>query len=158
HRRLVGRAAVPVGAIGAVEGRQVHLLHGAQDRPCQVVLGQPFPEARRHQQHLLAVTLDEVLRHAASFLNPPDGTLFPTATAIPRALLRALRRHLHAALRGAAAERAHEGSWRYPPAVLRGPAAPAARQRHPARWAWRWLADDARASSAPAAAQTGLAA
>jgi hypothetical protein len=38
-----------------------------------VILGQPVTKTRRHQQHLLTITLNEVLGHARIVLNPPDS-------------------------------------------------------------------------------------
>jgi len=39
-----------------------------------MILRQPVPQARRHQQHLLAVTANEVLRHTAIVLKTSDDT------------------------------------------------------------------------------------
>ena len=42
HRRLIGRSAVPVGAIDRVERRQVQLLDGVDDKPREMTLRQPL--------------------------------------------------------------------------------------------------------------------
>jgi hypothetical protein len=46
-----------------------------------VALRQPLLQAGRHQQHLLAITANEVLGHTAIVLNPPDATPRDYATA-----------------------------------------------------------------------------
>jgi hypothetical protein len=74
HRRIVRRATPPVIAIRRVKRRQVHLRDGVEHEPHQVLLRQPLAQARRQQQLLLAITLDEVLRHQRMVLNPPDAT------------------------------------------------------------------------------------
>jgi hypothetical protein len=68
HRRLIGRPPMTVLAIGGVERRRVHHPDGVDHKPRQVVLGQPLPDIRRQQKRLLAVTRDEVLRHARNRL------------------------------------------------------------------------------------------
>ena len=65
---------MPVGAIGRVKRRQIHLLDGIDDEPREVTLRQPLADIRRHQKHLLAITRDEVLPHHRIVLNPPDST------------------------------------------------------------------------------------
>ena len=81
HRRLVRRATPPVSAIGAIKRGQIELAHGIDHTPRQVILRQPLTQARRQQQHLLAITRQEVLRHPGIVLNPPDGSaLCATAT------------------------------------------------------------------------------
>jgi len=62
---------------------QVHLVNSRHHEPHEVILGQPVTKTRRHQQHLLTITLNEVLGHARIVLNPPDSTppLYATATA-----------------------------------------------------------------------------
>ena len=82
HRRIVRRPAMAIEAIDAKEPRQIHLLDRVQHKPRQMALRQPLPKARRQQQHLIAITLDEVLRHTDSLLNPPDVIpIYATATA-----------------------------------------------------------------------------
>jgi hypothetical protein len=64
HRRVIGRAAVTVVPVGAVERRQIKLGDGVDHKPRQMPLGQPVTDVGRQQKRLLAVTTDEVLRHA----------------------------------------------------------------------------------------------
>jgi hypothetical protein len=66
HLRVVGGAAMPIGAVVGVEAGQVHLLDRLEDRPDQVVLGHPLKQRRRHQKRLLTTAFDEVLRHTGS--------------------------------------------------------------------------------------------
>jgi hypothetical protein len=47
HRRLVGRPAMTVGAIGAIERAQIHLANSIEHRPRQVVVGHPLAQRRR---------------------------------------------------------------------------------------------------------------
>jgi hypothetical protein len=51
--------------------RPIHLRHSIKHKPRQMPLRQPLPQARRHQQRLLAITPQEVLRHARNRLNRP---------------------------------------------------------------------------------------
>ena len=60
HRRIVRRTAMTIQAVGAIEARQIHLLDRRQHEPREMARRQPLPQARRHQQHLLAVTPNEV--------------------------------------------------------------------------------------------------
>jgi hypothetical protein len=80
HRRLIRRTPVAVGAIRPIRLRQIHLTHRGQHRPRQVTLRQPVPQRRRHQERLVTVNSNEVLRHYRIIKNPSDR-LFPTATA-----------------------------------------------------------------------------
>jgi hypothetical protein len=73
----VRRATVTVGAIRGVERRQIHLRDRLDHKPCQVILRQPLAQAGRQQQLLLAITRQEVLRHARIALTAPDR---PTLT------------------------------------------------------------------------------
>ena len=61
---------MPIGAIGRVERRQIHLLDGVNDKPCEVALRQPLANIRWHQEDLLAITRDEVLGHHQMVLKP----------------------------------------------------------------------------------------
>jgi hypothetical protein len=61
HARVMRRTPNTVPAIRRVERRQIHLLHSGKDEPHQVILRQPLLQAG--QQHLLAITADEVLGH-----------------------------------------------------------------------------------------------
>jgi hypothetical protein len=74
HRRIMRGSAVPVGAIGGKERGQLKLADRVDHKPRKVVLGQPFAQTRRQQQLLLAITREEVLRHADIVLTDPDGT------------------------------------------------------------------------------------
>jgi hypothetical protein len=64
HRRVIGRPAAPVDAIGRIERLQIHLGHGVDHKPREMPLGQPVTDVGRQQKRLLAVTTDEVMRHA----------------------------------------------------------------------------------------------
>jgi hypothetical protein len=63
HRRLVGRATMAILAIGAIERRQIHRADRVDHKPRQIAFPQPLPDVGRHQEHLLASTRQEVLRH-----------------------------------------------------------------------------------------------
>jgi hypothetical protein len=64
---------VPILAVSGVERRQIHRVDRVDDEPRQVVLGQPLTQIRRHQQHLLAIARQEVLRHDEMVLTSPDS-------------------------------------------------------------------------------------
>jgi hypothetical protein len=81
HARIVRRTPDTITAIRAVERRQIHLLDRGEHKPRQVILRQPVLQARRHQQHLPAITTDEVLRHTTIVLSMPDATNRDYATA-----------------------------------------------------------------------------
>jgi hypothetical protein len=74
HRRLIGRAPVTVLAIGAIERAEIHRVDGVQDEPREVPLRQPIPHVWRHQERLLAIAHQEVLRHHRMVFNRPDGS------------------------------------------------------------------------------------
>src|ERR1035441_4973278 len=80
HPRLVRRTAVAIPAVGAIERRQIHLLDRRQHEPRKMILRQPPPQTRRQQQLQITVTSNEVLGHTRIVLNPPDSTLYATAT------------------------------------------------------------------------------
>jgi hypothetical protein len=80
HRRIVRRAAPPIGAIPAVEGGQVELVDGVEHEPRPVPLWQPLTQTRRQQQLLLTVTRQEVLRHHGIVLNTRTAPVCATAT------------------------------------------------------------------------------
>jgi hypothetical protein len=46
HPRVIGRAAMPIGAVVGLEGGQVNLLDRLKNRPHQVVLGHPVAQRR----------------------------------------------------------------------------------------------------------------
>lgn len=72
HRRLVGRSAFPVRAIGRIERIKIQLTHRCDHEPRQMVLRQPVPQRRRQQKRLLTITIPKVLTHPDIQLNPPD--------------------------------------------------------------------------------------
>jgi hypothetical protein len=76
HLRVVRRAAVAVCAVAGVEGLEIELLGRRQDEPSEVVVGEPLAQARRHQQLLVAVAGQEVLRHRWIVQSGPDGVAF----------------------------------------------------------------------------------
>src|ERR1017187_607847 len=80
HPRLVRRTAVAIPAVGVIERRQIHLLDARQHEPRKMILRQPLPQTRRQQQLLITVTSNEALGHTPIVLNPPDSTLYATAT------------------------------------------------------------------------------
>jgi len=63
-------------AIGSQERSHVELADRVDHEPREVVLAQPLTQARRQQQLLLAITRQEVLRHARIVLNRSDSTTF----------------------------------------------------------------------------------
>jgi hypothetical protein len=76
HRRIVRRPTPPVLTIGRIKRGEIHLRDRLQHEPCEVLFGQPLPQTRRQQQLLITITRQEVLRHPARVLNPPDTTRF----------------------------------------------------------------------------------
>jgi len=62
------RPPVPVGAISGIERGQIELSDGIDNEPREVIPRQPLAQARRQQQLLLAITRQEVLRHAGILL------------------------------------------------------------------------------------------
>src|SRR5213076_857892 len=74
HRRLVRRPAVTISPIRAIERRQIHLTHGIDHEPRQMIPRKPIPHVRRQKKPLLTPTLNEVLRHTEIMLNMPDRT------------------------------------------------------------------------------------
>ena len=72
HRRLVRRPAPPIRPITTVKGRQVHLRHRVEHVPRQVVLRQPLPQRRRHQESLIQIHSNEVLSHPKMVIARPD--------------------------------------------------------------------------------------
>ena len=54
---------MPVRAIPRIEHRQIELLDRLQHKPRQMVPRQPIQQRRRHQEGLLTITIQEVLRH-----------------------------------------------------------------------------------------------
>ena len=80
HRRLIRRPAVTIRPIRAIERRHIHLTHGIDHEPRQMIPRQPIPHVRRQQEPLLTTTFNEVLRHTGIVLNAPDRTLCATAS------------------------------------------------------------------------------
>jgi hypothetical protein len=74
HRRLVRSAAVTVGSVRRVERLQIKPTDRIDHEPRKMVLRQPIPQRRRHQESLLTITIDEVLRHAGIPPRRPDRT------------------------------------------------------------------------------------
>jgi hypothetical protein len=72
HRRVRGRPTAPIHAIGRVEGFEVHLADGVDDKPRKVPRRQPLTDIGRHQKRLLAITRDKALAHHEIVLNRPD--------------------------------------------------------------------------------------
>jgi hypothetical protein len=58
HRGLKRRPTPAVCAVGAIERREIHLLHRCQQEPRKMALRQPIPRVRGHQKRLLLVALD----------------------------------------------------------------------------------------------------
>jgi hypothetical protein len=69
HGRIMRRPPVPVGAIGGLERRKIDPRHGVNHKPREVILRQPLAQAQRQQQILLAITRQEILRHAGIVLS-----------------------------------------------------------------------------------------
>jgi hypothetical protein len=73
---VVGGVAVPVGAVHAVEGRQVELVDHVEDEPSQVLVGQPVAQVRREQEGLVAVyRFAAFVPNANCFLNVNGDTV-----------------------------------------------------------------------------------
>ena len=70
--RRMRRAAVAVPTVSGVERRQIHAGDRVEHEPREVILGQPVAQRRRHQQHLIPITRQEVLRHPGIVLIAPD--------------------------------------------------------------------------------------
>jgi hypothetical protein len=68
------RTTPPILAITRIKRRQIHVPDRVDHEPRQMVLRQPLPQRRRHQQQLLTITLDEVLSHAQKLLKPAGQT------------------------------------------------------------------------------------
>ena len=56
--------AVPVVAVGSVEGCQVDLVDHVEDEPGQVAVGEPVAQVWREQEGLVAVAAQEVVGHS----------------------------------------------------------------------------------------------
>lgn len=63
RRRLVCGPTPTVGAVAGVESIEIHLGHGVEDEPGQVVLGQPVEERRGQQEELVTLDSEEVVGH-----------------------------------------------------------------------------------------------
>ncbi|MEO8967319.1 MAG: hypothetical protein ABI355_06880 [Solirubrobacteraceae bacterium] len=72
QRRVIGRAAVTIGAIRGIKRRKVHLIDRRDHKPRQMILRQPLPQRRRQQERLLTIRFDEILGHPRSQLTKPD--------------------------------------------------------------------------------------
>jgi len=62
---VVGRMAVPIGAVLSVEGLKVELVGDVKDEPGEVAGGEPVAQVRWEQEGLVAVTAQEVIGHAS---------------------------------------------------------------------------------------------
>jgi len=60
ERGVVGGSAATVLPVARIEARQIHLGDDVHDEPGQVALGQPVRNRRRHQEHLVAVSMTPV--------------------------------------------------------------------------------------------------
>jgi hypothetical protein len=60
---LVGGMAVPVGAVGTQERRQLELVDHVEDEPGEVVGGGPVAQVGRQQEELVAVAAKKVVGH-----------------------------------------------------------------------------------------------
>src|SRR5215207_5809592 len=65
--------AVPVLAVGGVEGPEVELLDRLDHKPGEVVFRQPVAQVRGQEQRLVSVSCEEVLWHARMVQNRPDS-------------------------------------------------------------------------------------
>jgi hypothetical protein len=91
---VVGGVAVPVVAVGPVEGRQVELVDHVQDEPGEVAGGEPVAQVGWEQERLVAVAAQEVVGHGACYrftpITPNDlilnSVLPPGRAASPRTL------------------------------------------------------------------------
>jgi hypothetical protein len=81
HRRVIGRPAAPIDAVGGIKRIEIHLRDRVDDKPRQMPRRQPLTDVRRHQKRLLTITRDKALTHHQMVLNPPDDTpTYATAT------------------------------------------------------------------------------
>src|ERR1035437_6484064 len=69
HRRLKRRPPPPIPSVGSEERGQIHLFDRRQHKPRQVVLRQPIPRVRGHQERLLTIARQEVHSHTLKCLN-----------------------------------------------------------------------------------------
>ena len=72
-----------VGPVGGRERRQVHLGHGVDHKPRQVIGRQPLPHVRRQQEALLTATFNEVLGHAGIPLTGTDRPPLHATASVP---------------------------------------------------------------------------
>ena len=63
-----------ISPIGGIKRRQIHLRHGVDHEPRQMIPRQPLTDIRRQQKPLLTATFDEVPRHPGMVLTRPDRT------------------------------------------------------------------------------------
>ena len=62
-----------ISPVGGIERRQIHVGHGVDHKPRQMIGGQPLPHIRRQQKALLTPAFYEVLRHTGIPLTGADG-------------------------------------------------------------------------------------
>jgi hypothetical protein len=55
--------AVPVVAVGPVEGGEVELVDGVEDEPGEMGPGEPVPQVLGQQEGLVAVAAKEIVGH-----------------------------------------------------------------------------------------------
>jgi hypothetical protein len=67
------RPTMAIVARGAVERGEIEFVDDLQHEPRQVIVGQPLPQAGWQQQCLIAITRQEVPRHAAIVVTAPDN-------------------------------------------------------------------------------------
>src|SRR4051794_38920171 len=79
HRRLISRPSSPVTAIDGIKGVEIHRRHRLDHEPREVILRQPLPHIRRHQERLLAITRDKARTHTGILVNAPDDPTYATA-------------------------------------------------------------------------------
>jgi hypothetical protein len=64
---VVGRMAMPVGAVGPVEGLKVELVDHVEDEPGEVAFGEPVAQVGRQEEGLVAVAAQEVVGYGVSY-------------------------------------------------------------------------------------------
>jgi hypothetical protein len=71
-------------AIAGIKRVEIHLLNRVDHKPREVILRQPIPHVRRHQERLLAITRNKALSHPRIVLNPSDDTPTYATASMPR--------------------------------------------------------------------------
>jgi hypothetical protein len=65
HLRVKRRPPMPIGPVLAAELAQIQGGHRVQHHEHQIVFGQPLAHVHRHQQRLITLREQEVLRHTS---------------------------------------------------------------------------------------------